>query len=273
MAKLVLARNLSRFSDAEQVQFQHEFRRHLSVTYGDSVDSYKNEEVVITGDREEARGDVTVKSKIARSGGGDDILVDYRLRQANGDWKIIDFVVEGVSLVANFRSQFQDLLANQTPAQLIALIHEKNQRGEIIGPKIKPKAPDPLPAWATPAPGPTPWRCGAARIRPARRRRETATGARRRRRRSPHRSASSLDARGRDGGPSRIRSAPAHQVGAVLARGRCRAPGRACPARGRQLRRSDSPRRRSRISATPVDGLERADEDGLGARPRGRSPR
>jgi phospholipid transport system substrate-binding protein len=139
MSKLVLARNLSRFSDAEQVQFQHEFRRHLSVTYGDSVDSYKNEEVVITGDREEARGDVTVKSKIARSGGGDDILVDYRLRQVNGEWRIIDFVVEGVSLISNFRSQFQDLLANQTPAQLIALIHEKNQRGEIIGEKLKPK--------------------------------------------------------------------------------------------------------------------------------------
>ena len=139
MSKLVLARNLSRFSDAEQVQFQHEFRRHLSVTYGDSVDSYKNEEVVITGDREEGRGDVTVKSKIARSGGGDDILVDYRLRQVNGEWRIIDFVVEGVSLISNFRSQFQDLLANQTPAQLIALIHEKNQRGEIIGEKIKPK--------------------------------------------------------------------------------------------------------------------------------------
>jgi phospholipid transport system substrate-binding protein len=139
MSKLVLARNLSRFSDAEQVQFQHEFRRHLSVTYGDSVDSYKNEEVVITGDREESRGDVTVKSKIARGGGGDDILVDYRLRQVNGEWKIIDFVVEGVSLIANFRSQFQDLLANQTPAQLIALIHEKNARGEIIGEKIRPK--------------------------------------------------------------------------------------------------------------------------------------
>jgi phospholipid transport system substrate-binding protein len=139
MSKLVLARNVSKFSDVEQVQFQHEFRRHLSVTYGDSVDSYRNEEVVITGDREEARGDVTVKSKIARSGGGEDILVDYRLRQVNGEWRIIDFVVEGVSLIANFRSQFQDLLANQTPAQLIALIHEKNQRGEIIGEKIKPK--------------------------------------------------------------------------------------------------------------------------------------
>jgi phospholipid transport system substrate-binding protein len=139
LSKLVLARNLSRFSAAEQVQFQNEFRRHLSVTYGDSVDSYKNEDVQIIADREEARGDVTVKTKITRGGGGDDILVDYRLRQVNGEWKIIDFVVEGVSLVANFRSQFQDLLANQTPAQLIALIREKNARGETIGEKIKPK--------------------------------------------------------------------------------------------------------------------------------------
>ena len=139
LSKLVLARNLSRFSPDEQAQFQKEFRRHLSVTYGDSVDSYKNQEVEITGDREEARGDVTVKTKITRGGGGDDILVDYRLRQVNGEWKIIDFVVEGVSLVANFRSQFQDLLANQTPAQLITLIREKNARGEIIGEKIKPK--------------------------------------------------------------------------------------------------------------------------------------
>ena len=139
LSRLVLARNVSRFSPDEQVQFQKEFRRHLSVTYGDSVDSYKNQEVEITGDREEARGDVTVRTKITRGGGADDILVDYRLRQVNGEWKIIDFVVEGVSLVANFRSQFQDLLANQTPAQLISLIHDKNARGEIIGEKIKPK--------------------------------------------------------------------------------------------------------------------------------------
>jgi phospholipid transport system substrate-binding protein len=139
LSKLVLARNLGRFSEAERAAFQQEFRRHLSVTYGDSVDSYKNEEVAITGDREEARGDVTVKTKIVRGGGADDILVDYRLRQVNGEWRIIDFIVEGVSLVSNFRSQFQDLLASQTPAQLIALIREKNARGEIIGEKITPK--------------------------------------------------------------------------------------------------------------------------------------
>ena len=139
LSRLVLARNWSRFSPEEQQRFRDVFRRHLSVTYGKNIDSYRNETVQIVSDREEARGDWTVKSKILRGGGDADIAVDYRLRQTNGEWKIIDFVVEGVSLIANFRSQFQDLLANQTPAQLIALIHEKNQRGEIIGEKIKPK--------------------------------------------------------------------------------------------------------------------------------------
>jgi phospholipid transport system substrate-binding protein len=131
LARLVLARNWSRFSPEEQQQFEEEFRQHLSVTYGKSVDSYKNEEMEITGDRAEARGDWTVKTKILR-GGPDDVLVDYRLRQNDGEWKIIDFIVEGVSMVSNFRSQFQGLLASKTPEQLIALLREKNARGESI---------------------------------------------------------------------------------------------------------------------------------------------
>jgi phospholipid transport system substrate-binding protein len=136
LSRLVLARNWSRLTPDEQARFQEEFRRHLAVTYGKAVDNYRNEDMVILSDREEARGDWTVKTKIPR--GGEDILVDYRLRQANGEWKIIDFIVEGVSLVSNFRSQFQDLLASKTPAQLIDLLHEKNVRGESIV-KDKPK--------------------------------------------------------------------------------------------------------------------------------------
>lgn len=137
LSKLVLARHWARFSPDEQARFQTEFRRHLSVTYGNAVDSYKNETFTITGERDEARGDKTVKTKIVR-GGGEDILVDYRVRQVNGQWKIIDFIVEGVSLVSNFRSQFQDLLASKEPGALITLLHEKNARGESIV-KNKPK--------------------------------------------------------------------------------------------------------------------------------------
>lgn len=133
LSRLVLARHWSEFTPAQQQQFVAEFKRHLSVTYGKHVENYHNEKVVVTGDRQEARGDWTVNSKVVRGGtGSDDILIDYRLRQQNGAWKIIDFVIERVSLVANFRDQFQDILSQGAggPERLLRLLHEKNERGE-----------------------------------------------------------------------------------------------------------------------------------------------
>ncbi len=131
LSKLVLARNWSRFDDTQRSEFMDLFKNHLSMTYGRNVETYKNEKVQITGSRPESGGDVTVKTKIVR-GGNDDILVDYRLRQRDGTWKIIDVVIEGVSLVSNFRSQFQDVISNGGPERLLALLREKNAKGEPL---------------------------------------------------------------------------------------------------------------------------------------------
>jgi len=132
LSKLVLARNWSKFSPAQQQEFVAEFKRHLSVTYGRNVDNYKNEKVKILGERQEGRGDVTVQTKILRGGGSDDVVADYRLRQRDGQWKVIDVIVEGVSLVSNFRSQFQDIVARGGPDHLLVLIKEKNANGESL---------------------------------------------------------------------------------------------------------------------------------------------
>jgi phospholipid transport system substrate-binding protein len=132
LCKLVLARNWPKFSAEQRAQFEEEFKQHLSMTYGRNVDNYKNEKVQILGERQEQHDDVTVQSKILR-GGSDDILVDYRLRKTtDGQWKIIDVIVEGVSLVSNFRSQFQDVVSNGGPDRLIALLKEKNASGESL---------------------------------------------------------------------------------------------------------------------------------------------
>jgi phospholipid transport system substrate-binding protein len=131
LSKLVLARNWSRFSEPQRTEFMALFRNHLSMTYGRNVESYKNEKVQITGTRAETGGDATVKTKIVR-GGSNDILVDYRLRQRDGTWRIIDVVIEGVSLVSNFRSQFQDVVANGGPDRLLVLLREKNAKGEPL---------------------------------------------------------------------------------------------------------------------------------------------
>lgn len=132
LSKLVLARNWSKFSEPQRGEFMSLFKNHLSMTYGRNVESYKNEKVQITGSRAEAGGDATVKTKIVRGGGSNDILVDYRLRQRDGTWKIIDVVIEGVSLVSNFRSQFQDVVASGGPERLLALLREKNEKGEPL---------------------------------------------------------------------------------------------------------------------------------------------
>jgi len=134
ISKLVLARNWTKFSSSQQGEFEAEFKRHLSVTYGRNVESYNNERVQILGDRQEGRGDVTVLTKILRGGGNADVVVDYRLRQRDGQWKIIDVIVEGVSMVSNFRSQFQDIVSNGGPDRLITLLKEKNASGETLVP-------------------------------------------------------------------------------------------------------------------------------------------
>jgi phospholipid transport system substrate-binding protein len=132
MSRLVLARNWSTLTDQQKKDFIEEFKQHLAVTYGKNVESYNNEKVQITGDRDEGRGDWTVQTKILRPAGGGDILVDYRLRQKDGTWKIIDVVIERVSLVSNFRSQFQDIMANGGIERLLKLLREKNAAGESL---------------------------------------------------------------------------------------------------------------------------------------------
>ncbi len=92
LSRLVLARNWSRFTPAQQQEFEREFESHLSATYGRRLDSYRNEKVAIVGDRKEANGDWTVQTRILRGGGTNDVVVDYRLRQTGGAWKVIDMI-------------------------------------------------------------------------------------------------------------------------------------------------------------------------------------
>jgi len=133
LSRLVLARNWQKLTPEQQQEFEAEFKKHLSVTYSRNIDNYRNEGVKVLGEREEARGDRTVQTKVVRGTGGDaDIAVDYRLREKDGRWYIIDVIVEGVSLVANFRSQFQDIIAGDSPAKLIVLLREKNAKGETV---------------------------------------------------------------------------------------------------------------------------------------------
>jgi phospholipid transport system substrate-binding protein len=133
MARLVLARNWRKLTPQQQEEFVREFKQHLSVTYGKNIENYRNETIEIISDRAEARGDWTVKTKVFR-GGDDDVLADYRLRKIDGQWKIIDVTIEQISLIANFRSQLQDIVASRGADEMLRLLREKNASGQSILP-------------------------------------------------------------------------------------------------------------------------------------------
>jgi phospholipid transport system substrate-binding protein len=131
VSKLVLAKYWKQLSPAQQQEFQQEFRKQLAITYGKRIDRYGNEEVVIVGERTEPRGDVTVQTKVVGSTAANDIKVDYRLRQRpDGSWLFIDVVVEGISIVSSYRSQFQEILSAGGPDRLLGQLREKNAAGE-----------------------------------------------------------------------------------------------------------------------------------------------
>lgn len=127
LAKLVLAQNWRKLSKEQRAAFTEVFKTHLALTYSKNIAEYDNEKAVIVGEHEEARGDRTVKSKILRTS-AEDVFVNYRLRQRDGTWMMIDVVVEGVSLVSNWRAQFREVLGNKSPERLIELLQEKNEK-------------------------------------------------------------------------------------------------------------------------------------------------
>jgi len=130
VSRLVLARNWQRFSKAQQAEFMEEFKRYLAVNYGNRIERYDQQQVDIVGERQEPRGDVTIQS-VVRGGEFEGATVDYRLRERDGQWLVIDVIVEGISLVSNFRDQFKEVLAHGGPEELLEKLRAKNAAGPV----------------------------------------------------------------------------------------------------------------------------------------------
>ena len=128
MSRLVLARRWRLFDESQRTDYIEQFKTYLANNYGDRINRYDQEEVEITGERSEARGDVTVKTRIV-GGEFSDAVVHYRLRQKDGEWRVIDVIIEGISMVSNFRDQFKAVMGNGGPELLIQKLREKNASG------------------------------------------------------------------------------------------------------------------------------------------------
>jgi phospholipid transport system substrate-binding protein len=126
MSRLVLARNWDKFSPKQQTDFVDAFKKHLSATYRDTLNTFRDETISITGSRAETNGDVTVMTLV--KGSADTTKVDYRMRKSDAGWRGIDVIIEGVSLVQNFRSQAQEIVSAEGPDGLIQKLRAKQMK-------------------------------------------------------------------------------------------------------------------------------------------------
>lgn len=128
VCKLVLGKNYAKATKEQQDKFQTEFRTLLLRTYASALSKYRNQKIEFKPLKAEPGAtQVTVKTEIIQPG-GQPIAIDYSLSKQSEGWKVYDIVIEGVSLVTNYRSQFSNEIRQNGIDGLIQKLAEKNKQ-------------------------------------------------------------------------------------------------------------------------------------------------
>ena len=126
MAKRSLGKHWNPRTPDEKKEFTELFATLLENSYASKIESYNNEKIVyikntVDGDYSEVKSKVVTAKR-------DEFTLDYRLLNQNGKWMVYDVVIEGVSLVSNYRSQFNRIItANGYPALVKKLQNKSNE--------------------------------------------------------------------------------------------------------------------------------------------------
>ncbi|MBI3091583.1 MAG: ABC transporter substrate-binding protein [Candidatus Tectomicrobia bacterium] len=116
MARRSLATHWSRRSEPERQEFVDLFSKLLESDYAYKIETYSGEKIVVVdqqidGDYAKVRTAVRLKHE--------DVAIDYKMLKEDTDWKVYDVMIEGLSLVNNFRSQFNRIILSSSYDELI----------------------------------------------------------------------------------------------------------------------------------------------------------
>ena len=122
MAKRSLGGQWDKLDERERQEFVGLFTEFLTATYMEQIHTYSGEEVKFLDERLEGNH-AEVRSIMV--GKKTETPMDYRLMMKDGDWKAYDVVVDGISLVQNYRGQFTATLRASSYAHLVQMLREK----------------------------------------------------------------------------------------------------------------------------------------------------
>jgi phospholipid transport system substrate-binding protein len=123
LGKRTLARNWNSLNTVQRQEFVKLFRQVLEKAYVDKILDYTNEKIVFDKETMLSATQAEVQTKIVTA--SKEIPISYRVILKDGAWKVYDIVIENVSLVLNYRTQFNDILEKNKPEYLLETLRQK----------------------------------------------------------------------------------------------------------------------------------------------------
>jgi phospholipid transport system substrate-binding protein len=131
MARIALGYHWRELSQSQRAQFTQLFTAFIENAYLSKVQNYSGQKVAVLDQNSEGKGFARVRSQILQQG-KEPIKVDYLLRDMGGDWKIYDVTVDAISIIANYRNQFNRVINDQGFAKLMSDMQAKQQQLQAL---------------------------------------------------------------------------------------------------------------------------------------------
>jgi phospholipid transport system substrate-binding protein len=126
LSKRTMGRDWNKLNEDQQKEFTGLFSKILGNVYLDRIMAYTDEKVVFNKESVLAKDKAEVQSKVITASG--EIPIHYRMINMKGSWKVYDVVIEGVSMVKNYRVQFKEILKNDSPKDLLEILRKKVEK-------------------------------------------------------------------------------------------------------------------------------------------------
>jgi phospholipid transport system substrate-binding protein len=132
--RLAVGRGWAQANPEQKKKLVQEFRNMLVRTYSNAISAYEGQQMKVMPVRmKPGDTEATVHNQFVRPGAPKPVLVDYSMRKTEQGWKIYDIVVEGVSLVLTYRSDFDAVVKQEGVDGLIKRLAQKNTPAAAIG--------------------------------------------------------------------------------------------------------------------------------------------
>ena len=136
MAKRSLGAQWAKMNDKQRKEFVELFQRLLSNAYAGKIEGYTGEQVKYLNERLKD-GFAEVKTKV--TSGKAEVPLDYRLLEQSGEWRVYDVVVDGISLISNYRGQFTKIIRSASYEDLVERLRNKAETFSAPKDADKPK--------------------------------------------------------------------------------------------------------------------------------------